>query len=151
MPQFEAAFLPEFKIKGTAAEAEFDFVDVISKGAYGQVYKVRSRNGGEIFALKVLSKAQIIAEDAVDRVKDEVLAFDLLLFNLRHIFILYTWVEWLMFTKTHRVFIYVAGPDTTSCRTSSVRCERFPSLAGQKETLRRYDAAVRFESILGMR
>lgn len=72
VPQFEATFLPEFKIKGTASETEFDFVDVISKGAYGQVYKVRSRHSGEIFALKVLSKAQIIAEDAVERVKDEV-------------------------------------------------------------------------------
>ncbi|XP_012256200.2 serine/threonine-protein kinase S6KL [Athalia rosae] len=72
VPQFEAAFLPEFKIKEAASEAEYDFIDIISKGAYGQVYKVRNRNDGEIFALKVLSKAQIIAEDAIERVKDEV-------------------------------------------------------------------------------
>ncbi|XP_046427552.1 ribosomal protein S6 kinase-related protein isoform X1 [Neodiprion fabricii] len=72
VPQFEAAFLPEFKIKETAYKTNYDIIDLISKGAYGQVYKVRSRIDGEIFALKVLNKAQIIAEDAIERVKDEV-------------------------------------------------------------------------------
>ncbi|XP_063226239.1 serine/threonine-protein kinase S6KL isoform X2 [Bacillus rossius redtenbacheri] len=72
VPHIEALFLPEFKISGDVNENDFKVIDTISKGAFGKVYKVRKKDTKEIYALKILSKSQIIADRAVQQVKDEV-------------------------------------------------------------------------------
>nr|CAD7435287.1 unnamed protein product [Timema monikensis] len=47
-------------------------IETIAKGAFGKVYKVEKKDTKEIYALKILSKSQIISDNAFDQVKDEV-------------------------------------------------------------------------------
>ncbi|XP_023248300.1 uncharacterized serine/threonine-protein kinase SgK494 [Copidosoma floridanum] len=72
VPRFEAMFLPEFPVREAPLKIDYVFIDIISKGAYGRVYKVRKKDTKEIFALKVISKAKIVAENAVEQAKQEV-------------------------------------------------------------------------------
>lgn len=37
----EALFMPEFSVKGQVTEADFEILDVISRGAFGHVIKVK--------------------------------------------------------------------------------------------------------------
>ncbi|KAG8224074.1 hypothetical protein J437_LFUL001151 [Ladona fulva] len=67
----ESIFFPEFKRKSQVTDCEFKVVETISKGAFGKVYKVID-DGGTEYALKILSKAQIIGDNALKQVKDEV-------------------------------------------------------------------------------
>lgn len=50
----------------------YTFLDIIAKGTYGKVYKVQKQETGQVFALKVISKAKIIAENCVKQAKEEV-------------------------------------------------------------------------------
>jgi len=65
-------FLPEFPVERISLNTGYTFLDTIAKGAYGKVYKVQWQNTGEVFALKVISKAIIVAENAVRQAKEEV-------------------------------------------------------------------------------
>ncbi|XP_046390767.1 serine/threonine-protein kinase S6KL [Ischnura elegans] len=68
----ESIFFPEFKKKCHVTAPEFKVVETISKGAFGKVYKVEDDLGKE-YAMKILSKAQIITDNAIKQVKDEVM------------------------------------------------------------------------------
>ncbi|XP_049787214.1 serine/threonine-protein kinase S6KL [Schistocerca cancellata] len=72
VPYIEAAFLPEFKIKGDVTENSFEVLDTISSGAFGKVYLACKRDTNQKYALKILSKSQILSQNAVEQVKDEV-------------------------------------------------------------------------------
>lgn len=72
VPRFEAIFLPEFPVKETPLKNDYVFIDIISKGAYGRVYKVQKKETREVFALKIISKAKIVAENSIDQAKQEV-------------------------------------------------------------------------------
>ncbi|XP_059488241.1 serine/threonine-protein kinase S6KL isoform X2 [Neocloeon triangulifer] len=72
VPLIEAAFLPEFKIGTDVNEHSFELLNSLASGSYGKVYHVRKRDTGEQFALKVLSKSQLISESGVNQVKNEV-------------------------------------------------------------------------------
>lgn len=50
----------------------YTFLDIIAKGTYGKVYKVQKQETNQVFALKVISKAKIIAENCVKQAKEEV-------------------------------------------------------------------------------
>jgi hypothetical protein len=39
----EALFMPEFSVKGQVTEADFEILDVISRGAFGHVIKVKMK------------------------------------------------------------------------------------------------------------
>jgi len=67
-------FLPEFPVKEISLKTGYVFLDVIAKGAYGQVYKVKKQKTSQVFALKVISKAMIVAENCVRQAKEEVCA-----------------------------------------------------------------------------
>lgn len=68
----QSMFLPEFPVKEVPLKTGYIFLDVIAKGAYGQVYKVQKQETGQMFALKVISKAMIVAENCVRQAKEEV-------------------------------------------------------------------------------
>ena len=80
----EALFMPEFSVKGQVTEADFEILDVISRGAFGHVIKVKKKhvNGEEvdssnpnkeqIYAMKIMWKSQVIRDRALQQVKDEV-------------------------------------------------------------------------------
>lgn len=65
-------FLPEFPIRQVSLTSGFTFVNVIARGAYGTVYKIQKQDTGECFALKVINKAKVVAENGVMQAKHEV-------------------------------------------------------------------------------
>jgi len=68
----EAPFLPEFPIRNGIDESNFIVLEIISSGGYGKVYKVVKKDDDNIFAMKVISKSQILKDNAVRQVKDEI-------------------------------------------------------------------------------
>lgn len=72
IPRFQSMFLPEFPVKEIPLKTGYTILDIIAKGAYGKVYKVQKQDSSQIFALKVISKAMIVAENAVVQAKQEV-------------------------------------------------------------------------------
>lgn len=56
----ESIFLPEFPITTDLLDKDFQIEDTIAKGAFGKVYKVTKLSDNKEYALKVLSKAQVI-------------------------------------------------------------------------------------------
>lgn len=69
----EAMFLPEFPIKGEVDESSFEIEGLVARGAFGKVVKVRKKDSGVTYVMKVLSKSRIILENAVQQCKDEAL------------------------------------------------------------------------------
>ncbi|KAM3965387.1 ribosomal protein S6 kinase like isoform 1-T1 [Aphomia sociella] len=67
----ESIFLPEFPITTELLQKDFQIEDTIAKGAFGQVYKVKKVSEDREYALKVLSKAQIVNQNAIRQVKEE--------------------------------------------------------------------------------
>lgn len=70
----EALFLPHFPVDCNA-EREYTVVNYVANGAFGKVYRVKAKsNGGQEheYALKVLSKSEIIDGNAIRQLKDEV-------------------------------------------------------------------------------
>ena len=65
-------FLPEFTVREEPLKNDYIFIDIIAKGGYGRVYKVQKLGTNEVFALKVISKAKIVAENSVFQAKQEV-------------------------------------------------------------------------------
>lgn len=70
--QLQSYFLPEFPIKDHHKDKNLETLQLISKGAFGKVYKIVNLEKNEIFALKVLSKSQIVNDNSVKQVKEEV-------------------------------------------------------------------------------
>ncbi|XP_011636649.1 serine/threonine-protein kinase S6KL [Pogonomyrmex barbatus] len=71
VPRFQLMFLPEFPVKEYPLKMGYSFLDVIAKGAYGKVYRVQKQETSQVFALKVISKAMIVAENSVQQAKEE--------------------------------------------------------------------------------
>ncbi|RVE50889.1 hypothetical protein evm_004456 [Chilo suppressalis] len=67
----ESIFLPEFPINTDLLQKDFQIGDIIANGAFGKVYKVIKCADDKEYALKVLSKAQVVHENAVRQVKEE--------------------------------------------------------------------------------
>ncbi|XP_074643280.1 serine/threonine-protein kinase S6KL-like isoform X2 [Tubulanus polymorphus] len=71
VPLLEGLFLPEYRIKSDIDLEDFEVLDVIARGAFGNVLKVRREDDKVIYAVKVLVKSQVIIEGAVKQSKDE--------------------------------------------------------------------------------
>ncbi|KAI3387979.1 hypothetical protein SNEBB_004406 [Seison nebaliae] len=69
----EALFHPEFSIKGPITEGDFTVLDIIANGAFGNVLKVSFNETDIVYAMKIMSKQQIMSDLAVQQVKDEAL------------------------------------------------------------------------------
>ncbi|KAJ8731256.1 hypothetical protein PYW07_004420 [Mythimna separata] len=67
----ESIFQPEFPITTDLFQKDFQIEETIAKGAFGEVYKVKKISEDKEYALKVLSKSQIVKESAVRQVKEE--------------------------------------------------------------------------------
>ncbi|CAG5045010.1 unnamed protein product [Parnassius apollo] len=67
----ESIFLPEFFITTHSLNKNYEIVNTIAKGAFGEVVKVKNNIDGKAYALKVLSKSKIVSESAVNQVKAE--------------------------------------------------------------------------------
>ncbi|XP_013379819.1 serine/threonine-protein kinase S6KL [Lingula anatina] len=72
VPLVEALFLPEFPVKGDVDENDFQILDVLGRGAFGNVLRVRLFEDKKIYAMKVLNKGKIMVDGDVQQTKDEV-------------------------------------------------------------------------------
>ncbi|XP_076182896.1 ribosomal protein S6 kinase like isoform X3 [Ptiloglossa arizonensis] len=68
----QTMFLPEFQIRQVPLQAAYTLLNVIAKGAYGKVYRIQKQDTGQFFALKVISKAKVVAENGIIQAKQEV-------------------------------------------------------------------------------
>ena len=50
---------------------DFEMISVIGKGSYGKVMLVKKRDSGQLYALKVLKKAEIIRRNQVEHTMTE--------------------------------------------------------------------------------
>ena len=50
---------------------DFEMISVIGKGSYGKVMLVKKRDTGQLYALKVLKKAEIIRRNQVEHTMTE--------------------------------------------------------------------------------
>lgn len=71
VPLVESLFLPDFPVRGDIEQQGFELIDIIAKGAYGNVVKARREDEKQFYAMKVLNKKQIIVENAIQQCKDE--------------------------------------------------------------------------------
>jgi len=55
----------QFKTKRTLTPKDFEFLKLIGRGTFGRVYQVRKRDTRRIYAMKVLSKKEIIAKKEI--------------------------------------------------------------------------------------
>ncbi|XP_031572555.1 ribosomal protein S6 kinase-related protein-like [Actinia tenebrosa] len=107
-PMSEVVFWPEYESKPPVRFTDFELVANIGKGAFGHVLQVRKRNTGEVFAMKILNKAEIIKENAIQQCKDEV-NIQTKIKNFP--FLVKTWHTW---QTKHNLFIvsdFVDGSD----------------------------------------
>ncbi|XP_043205340.1 serine/threonine-protein kinase S6KL-like [Amphibalanus amphitrite] len=68
----ESLFLPDFPVRKHCHQTIFSVEKTLGTGAFGKVYQVKHKESGELFALKILSKAHVVREGAVGQVRDEV-------------------------------------------------------------------------------
>ncbi|KAJ8312122.1 hypothetical protein KUTeg_009495 [Tegillarca granosa] len=52
IPLVEALFLPDFPVRGDIEDQEFEIIEIIAKGAYGNVLKVRREDEKQVYAMK---------------------------------------------------------------------------------------------------
>ncbi|XP_033627001.1 ribosomal protein S6 kinase-related protein-like [Asterias rubens] len=71
VPRTEAIFLPEYTVNPRSGETEYKILHQINKGAYGEVLKVQRQSDKKFFAMKVMSKQEVIRSDAVKQCRDE--------------------------------------------------------------------------------
>lgn len=71
-PHRETVFLPEFKLRPKVSFSDFDTIQTIGKGGFGHVLKVNHQATSEIYALKVIDKAEVIRLKATKQCKDEI-------------------------------------------------------------------------------
>ncbi|CAF0923797.1 unnamed protein product [Adineta ricciae] len=118
----EAMFLPEFSIKGKVTEADFEVIDIIARGAFGNVIKVSCNHNKQVYAMKIMSKSQIVKDNAVQQVKDEVTIAQSC---LSHSFIVHTHHYW-----QSRRFLYIITDYVENGELLSLwlRIRRFPEM-----------------------
>ena len=78
-------FLPPSVLSGKERECKVDdFVSLtrkaIGEGAFGEVYKVRHKTSGNLFAIKVINKERILKSNLLEQIKREVR----IMYNLSH-------------------------------------------------------------------
>jgi len=64
-------FLERQPSRSKASLDDFEFIKQISRGAYGRVYLAKKKRTGDVFAVKVLKKTQMLRKKAVEQVLDE--------------------------------------------------------------------------------
>ena len=68
---------------------DFEMISVIGKGSYGKVMLVKKRDSGQLYALKVLKKAEIIRRNQVEHTMTERrILVSVLIFHLINIYAL---------------------------------------------------------------
>ncbi|XP_059511317.1 ribosomal protein S6 kinase-related protein-like [Stegostoma tigrinum] len=70
LPQFVSLFFPEFTYRSQQLEWEFQDIELIAKGSIGPILKVCKRTDEQIYALKVLLKAEVFRQGMLQQYKE---------------------------------------------------------------------------------
>ncbi|CAF3816104.1 unnamed protein product [Rotaria sp. Silwood1] len=97
-------------------------IDIIARGAFGNVIKVCSIHDQQIYAMKIMSKSQIVKDNAVQQVKDEVTIAQSC---LSHPFIVHTYCYWQSRRYLYIITSYVENGELLSLW---LRIRRFPEI-----------------------
>jgi len=58
-------------VVSVANKGMYNFIKVVGKGGFGRVWKVELKKTRQVFALKVMSKARVLAKKSVQSVMNE--------------------------------------------------------------------------------
>ncbi|XP_038670646.1 ribosomal protein S6 kinase-related protein-like isoform X1 [Scyliorhinus canicula] len=72
-PQFIALFFPVFPYRSRQVLQEFQDIEFIAKGSFGPILKVCQRSDEQIYAVKVLLKAEVVRQGILQQCKDGVI------------------------------------------------------------------------------
>ncbi|XP_078404372.1 ribosomal protein S6 kinase-related protein-like isoform X1 [Cetorhinus maximus] len=72
-PQFISLFFPVFPYRSRQVEQEFQDIEFIAKGSFGPILKVCQRTDEQIYAVKVLLKAEVVRQGTLQQCKDGVI------------------------------------------------------------------------------
>eukprot|EP01137_Pigoraptor_chileana_P032468 Opistho-2@21869 len=89
---------------------DFSLLKTISRGAFGQVYLARKRRTGDYYAIKVLSKEEMVRRNQVEHVKNERLA----LATINSPFVIRLYYCFQTVNYVHIVMEYASGGDIFS-------------------------------------
>ena len=82
--EYEKVVTEQQKVSGAnISKKDFEMISVIGKGSYGKVMLVKKKDSGQLYAMKVLKKAEIIRRNQVEHTMTE----RRILENVRHPFI----------------------------------------------------------------
>ena len=56
---------------GHITEDDFDPIKVLGRGAFGKVILTEKRGSGELYAVKIMNKADVIEKNQIDQIKLE--------------------------------------------------------------------------------
>eukprot|EP01006_Ploeotia_vitrea_P008568 TRINITY_DN20589_c0_g1_i1.p1 TRINITY_DN20589_c0_g1~~TRINITY_DN20589_c0_g1_i1.p1 ORF type:complete len:459 (-),score=49.08 TRINITY_DN20589_c0_g1_i1:945-2294(-) len=116
--------------KGTSiGVADFELVSLVGEGGYGKVYKVRYKETGKFYAMKVIEKAKISTQADVEGVMEE----KMLMQTLKHPFIVTLHTCFQTNDKLYMIMDYLAGGEAFYLMTQ----QRFP-----EEAVRVYAAQI---------
>jgi len=59
------------KKTGNVSKKDFQMLSVVGKGSYGKVFLVKKNTNGELYALKVLKKAEISKRNQIEHTMTE--------------------------------------------------------------------------------
>ncbi|XP_043910815.1 ribosomal protein S6 kinase-related protein [Protopterus annectens] len=64
-------FLPEFPIRLQEGQNQLEFLGIIAKGCYGLILKAKDHRRENIYAVKILSKAEVLRRSLLKQCKEE--------------------------------------------------------------------------------
>ncbi|CAG0916447.1 unnamed protein product [Notodromas monacha] len=67
----EAMFLPQFPVRSPVNKESFDVIRPLGEGSFGKVFLVKRKEDGHEFAMKVMSKNQVIQRGILKQCKEE--------------------------------------------------------------------------------
>lgn len=71
MQQYEELVQNQQKKTGKVTKQDFKMLSVIGKGSYGKVILVKKEDTGELYALKMLKKSEILRRNQVEHTMTE--------------------------------------------------------------------------------
>ena len=71
MKEYEQLVEETQKKTGSVSKKDFQMLSVIGKGSYGKVLLVKKNDTGELYALKVLKKSEILRRNQVEHTMTE--------------------------------------------------------------------------------
>ncbi|KAG5269354.1 hypothetical protein AALO_G00201070 [Alosa alosa] len=73
LPGFISLFLPEFPHRSFTGQVNFQILELIAKGSFGPILKVKDCSEEKIYAVKVMPKSEILKHGVLEQSKEEVI------------------------------------------------------------------------------